>query len=261
MKRIFLVVLLFTASFGFTNAYAQEGFHAGVSGSFNTVWIVNQNAYGGTEYKYKLKLGGGGGVDVGYNFTDHLGFQSGVMYSTQGQNYADSKNTGFIRDYSLDYVCVPLLFKYTGGNSNVKFYAQAGPRFSFLNSASLQGAYQAAYSPGNINENAYLNNSTINGKDRYTPDDVGITFGLGANIGLTKTIYISLGMNFFYSFNDINSNGPTTDPNAYYLKGSTSGTWHWPWYYNNVYSPSRNATGGINGGIHYLIPTGKHHHH
>lgn len=204
--------------------FAQKGLHLGASGTFNTVWIINQNAYGGEEYDYTLKLGGGAGVDVGYNFTNHLGLFTGLKFSNQGQSYESSKNTGETRDISLRYNYIPVLFRFTGGNSKVKFYAQAGPQFGFINEAKY--TYE--------NPNADVTASLVI-TDRFTKNDNGINFGLGANIDIITNLYVSAGMDFYYSFNDIN------DP-KFHIPDSSG-----------VYEPSKNATGGIRIGVHYIL--------
>lgn len=220
MKYITTITLLLLVN----SLFAQKGLHAGLSGNYNTVWIVNQNAYGGEEYDYTLKMGGGAGIDVGYNFTNHLGLFTGFKFSNQGQSYESSKNTGETRDVSLKYSYIPVLFRFTGGSSKVKFYAQAGPQFGFINDATY--TYE--------NPNTKISQS-YNFKERYTKNDNGINFSLGANIDLITNLYLSAGLDFFYSFNDINDE-------KFHIPDSSG-----------VYEPSKNATGGLRIGVHYIL--------
>ncbi len=220
MKRIITILLLSISTY----AFAQKGLHLGASGSFNTVWIVNQNAYGGEEYDYTLKTGGGAGIDAGYNFTNHLGVFTGFKFANQGQSYESSKNTGQTRDISLKYNYIPLLFRFTGGSSKVKFYAQAGPQFGFISDANYT-----------FEDPNTASSFTLGIKERFTKNDNGINFGLGANIDIITNLYISAGMDFFYSFNDINDED-------FHIPDSSG-----------VYEASKNATGGLRIGVHYIL--------
>lgn len=219
MKKLLTALFIIISSF----AFAQKGLHLGASGNLNTVWIVNQNAYGGEEYDYTLKTGAGAGLNVGYNLTDHIGVFTGFKFSNQGQSYESSKNTGETRDISLRYNYIPLLVRFTGGSSSVKFYAQAGPQFGFISNATYE------YDGPTIDP--------IKGdiKDRFNSGDNGVNFGIGANIDITSKIYINAGLDLFYSFNDINEE-------KFHIPDSSG-----------VYEPSKNATGGLNIGVHYIL--------
>ncbi len=218
-KLITLILIVLT-----TSTYAQKGLNLGISGNLNTVWIVNQNAYGAEEYDYKLKTGSGAGIDVGYNLTNHLGIFTGFKFSNQGQKYESSKHTGETRDISLKYNYVPLLFRFTGGSSKVKFYVQAGPQFGFLSDAK--------YTYKNPNVPVEFSMAF---KDRFTKSDNGINFGLGANIDIITNLYVSAGLDFFYSFRDINDD-----------------KFHIP-DHSGVYQASKNALGGLRIGVSYIL--------
>jgi opacity protein-like surface antigen len=236
MKKIILILSVFIAISNISNA--QKGAHVGLQSNLNTVWIVNQNSYGGEEFDYALKLGGGVGLALGYNFSDHLGLQLEVNTSSQGQKYESSKAQPTFestRDYSLKYITLPVLFKYTSGEGVVKFYFQAGPQFSFLQDAQLTYGFAAT-------------DVVLDGTSRYSKTDIGAAFGLGANINVTPFLYINAGLNFFYSGNDINSSEKTNEVGTY-----TDGTWRWPDQSKQEYKASHNATGGLNIGVHYLF--------
>jgi hypothetical protein len=226
MKKI--SILFFPFFLSIICCFGQQGFHVGLVGNLNTVWIINQDAYGLKEYDYKLDIGGGGGLQVGYNITDHIGFLAEIKSSQEGQKYDDHDNPSVTRESRLDYLAVPILFKFIGGapSSGVKFYADGGVQLNFLTSATLIGYYGG-------------NDATTAAKDRYNSSDAGINFGLGTDISLTKFLYLNAGMSFYYSFNDINAP-----------------SWRIP-DSKGVYGASRNGTGGITVGIHYLISTKK----
>ncbi|MEI7801066.1 MAG: porin family protein [Bacteroidota bacterium] len=246
MKRI-AVTLLFIAAASF-NSFAQKGFHAGLGGNFSTTWIINQNSYGADEYDYTLKTGGGFGLITGYNITDHIGFQVEFRTASGGQSYEDSHSDrlGNTRDYSLKYTKIPVLFQFIGGSSTVKFYANAGVQFGILNKATISVH----------NEVPAVYDLTVDAMDRYNKSDMALSFGLGTNITIIKTIYLSAGLGFDYSFSDIN-NGSSTAAGTFTDAQGVSQGWHWPDEHGSgIYKASKNATGGIFIGAHYLFSKG-----
>lgn len=235
MRKVLLVVLLLPLFA--VSGYSQQGFHVGVTGNLNSVWIINQNAYGLKEYDYKLDIGGGGGIALGYNLTDHFGFQAEVKSSKQGQKYVDHRNSSLVRDVTLNYVAIPVLVKVIGGSSNVRFYADAGIQYNILSNARLSGEYDILL----LNTNA---------REMFNKSDVGFNFGLGGDISLTDYLYLNVGMSFYYGFNDINAASGSG------LRAYKFNTWQWPDQQGSgVYKASKNGTGGFNVGIHYLFST------
>ncbi len=237
-KLLFILILMIVISTKFS--FAQKGFHAGLGMNYNTVWIINQNSYGLDEYDYALDMGSALRFDVGYNFTDHLGLQTGFTSFKSGQKYDESHGADLHREIKMHYTGVPFQFVFVGGKSTVKFYAAAGPQFSFLGSASLNGNY---YGAGN--------SATIEAKERFEKSNTGLNFGLGANISITEFLYINAGMSFLYGFSDINAESGT---GAQAFGGTT---WRWPSHNTNTYEASNLANGGFSIGIHYLMSTAK----
>jgi hypothetical protein len=217
-----------------------------LGGNLNSVWIINQNSYGDKEYDYKLDLGGGGGLVLGYNVTDHFGFQTEIKTSKQGQKYEDHINNSLTREVRLNYIAIPVLVKVIGGSSGVKFYANGGVQFNSLTKATLLGNYE-----GNPSSN-------IDAKERFKSSDIGLNFGLGGDISLTEFLYLNVGMSFFYSFRDINSDNPkSTLYNDYAATPvGTAGPQGWQWPDaggSGTYEASKNATGGFSIGLHYMF--------
>ncbi len=234
MKRIALIVFGFALTCNIS--FAQKGFHAGIGGNYNTVWIINQNSYSQPEYDYKLDMGGAFRLDIGYNFSKHIGVQTGFTTFKGGQKYEDSHGTGILREVKMSYSGVPIQFKLIGGESKVKFYFLAGPQISFLSKAELSGNYNA------------IDKTTLTaGKVRFEKSNTGLSFGLGADISFTDFLYINAGMSFLYGFSDINAaSGSGTD-----TYGGT--TWRFPSPNTGTYEKSNLANGGFSIGIHYLL--------
>lgn len=257
MKYILTAVLL--AGFVF-NGQAQRGPHIGAHGLLNASFILNQNSYGLEEYDYQQTFGAGAGLVLGYNVTDHIGFQTELNLVKLGQNYQRSKTPVDYRKYSLNYVAFPVLFKYTSGEGMVRFYGQIGPQFMFLTDASVkyldsaenvQAVYNAPAPAGGFKPVATVSGALA--KPRFNKSNVGLNFGLGANIHVLPSFYVNAGLSFYYGFSDINSDAATTDPLAYYAGGTGNGTWQWPDLSLGKYEPSRNAYGGLDIGVHYIF--------
>lgn len=215
MRKIIITLLALNI---INNLFAQQGLHVGLMGNFNTVWIANQNAYGGEEYDYKITFGGGGGAAAGYNFTDNIGVQLDALLSTQGQKYMESAGGTNEREVKLNYFIIPLLFQYVSGGDGAKFYANLGPEFGFLQKATL-----------------VFNGQNSVGTERFNSTDVGIRMGLGGNIPLTDALYVTAGMDFMLGITDINDSD---------------------WQFGtpqNPYAPSRNVTAGAAIGIYYMF--------
>ncbi len=242
MKKITVTLLILT-SFSLVSS-AQKGFHAGIGGNYNTVWIINQNSYGQPEYDYKLDIGGAFRLDIGYNFSNHIGIQTGFTSFKEGQKYEDSHGTGILREVKMSYSGIPIQLKLIGGESKVKFYFLVGPQFSFLSKAELTGNYNA------------VDQTTLTAaKVRFEKSNTGLSFGLGADISFTDYLYLNAGMSFLYGFSDINAaSGTGVDT---YVDSVIGNTWRFPSPNTGTYAKSNLANGGFSIGVHYLLSKSK----
>lgn len=220
MKKI---ITTFFSGLIFSTGLFAQGFHAGVNFQYGSVWVVNQEHYGGSELEYKLKLGAQFGLSLGYNFSEHLGVQTNINLSHQGQDYESSDSAGtYVRKLDLHYMNLPVLFKFVGGASNARFYTLLGPQFAFLSKADNS---EPAYNGGAVQDYT----------ERFNKTDVQIFIGLGTEITLTDVLVLNAGLHLTYGFSDINASG-------WQIKN-----------HSGVYDASYNATGGINIGLHYLF--------
>lgn len=224
MKSLTIFLLALSISLP---AFAQRGLHLGLNGGYNAVFIMNQNNYGGTEYEYDAKFGYAAGVVVNYNFVEFLGLQLEVNTSSKGQSYKDFEgNLPVTRDVDLKYLDIPLMLKYTSPNGGTRFFAMGGFQYSILQDAAIE------YYVGDDNR------SPTDAIERFENSDMAFILGTGTNIMLPLNLYASVGLRFTYGLTDIN------DPE-----------WRLP-NQDDIYEPSRNATGGIRLGLHYAFPTG-----
>jgi hypothetical protein len=223
MKYIYIIILFVLS--GVIEGFAQKGFHAGIEGGFNAIFIMNQETYGETELHYAATTGGAGGVVTGYNFDRHFGLQLEGIYGKHGQHY-DLQTMGgptIIRNVDLYYFHIPLLFKYNGGaDYATRFYMMAGPQMSILNKANIY------YNNGQTSYN-------IDAKNKFMSQSWEVVFELGSDFNITKNIYASTGIRLNYGLTDINA------PD-YRMPDR-----------NGIYNASRNVWGGVNIGVHYVF--------
>lgn len=148
----FIAIMLLT-----TTAYAQE-FHLGAKAG------ANLGKLDGVAYSQGFNLGYQLGGFVEYDFNNKWGLQGEVLFSQTNTKFRDSYQSvwdeKFEKKKTLNYVSVPLLFKY---NPNGLISLHAGPQFSFL---------------------ANKNDSTWeNGKKLFKDTDFSLVAGAEVNLG------------------------------------------------------------------------------
>ena len=175
MKKIitkltaFIAIMLLT-----TTAYAQE-FHLGAKAG------ANLGKLDGVAYSQGFNLGYQLGGFVEYDFNDKWGLQGEVLFSQTNTKFRDSYQSvwdeKFEKKKTLNYVSVPLLFKY---NPNGLISLHAGPQFSFL---------------------ANKNDSTWeNGKKLFKDTDFSLVAGAEVNLGPLFAY-----SRYVWGFSDINN--------------------------------------------------------
>lgn len=270
MKKV-LSLLSFVALLGTANAQKGVvdvvGLHLGLQGGFNSTWILNQNNYGFQELDYTRTFGFATGLAIGYNFTNTMGIQIDLNYATMGQDYFDiSKDFCNIdvngdnkpekvetyRYVRLNYVQIPIMFRFQSARTKkqmISFHAMAGPSFGFLSAASMSYEADTAFTgtlyaiPGDSIDYMvpeFAQTAETESADAYFSGfDLGFTLDLGADIFVTKQLYITPAAKFYYGLTDINS-APTRERRKDIETTDYTGA-------------SRNAFGGISIGIHYLL--------
>jgi hypothetical protein len=121
MKKIILTVVLAFA-FGFVNAQEKEDMAFGVKGGLNLATITNAN---GSNTLAGFHVGFFGE----FMLDDAFALQPEVLYSTQGAGFDGG-------DLKLDYINVPLMFKYYVVDA---FSLELGPQIGFLVAAKEDG--------------------------------------------------------------------------------------------------------------------------
>lgn len=231
--------------------YAQKGKEMifGLGGALTNVWIVNQNFYGEPEVDYAPKIGYGFNATIGYAFTEQIAAVTEIQYSRQGQKYEGRQaftdpNTGITynftkveRDINLNYLNIPLFFKYTFGAGGTRFRFLAGPQLGLLMSAKQtyerDGEVIGTELENKDGETFVSDVEEID--DRYESTDFGVALDVGADIYLSKQFFVGAGARINYGFTDINAP-------AYQLPAPSE-----------PYEPSHNLFGGLYVSINYLL--------
>jgi len=237
MKKIYsaLLALLLLASFP---ALAQKGMYFGVAGTFQNVWITSQNNYGMIFMDYQKTFGAAGNLTVGYDFNNHVGIKIEVGYGQFGQKYTDHLgDSALSRQVKLNYLEIPIMFKYTSGGAVARFYFAVGPQINMLLSATqtytMNGAAYDTIRTTVSGVKFNVSNESI--KERWSSMDVMARLDLGVDITLVKHLILEVGLKMGYGLMDLNS----TD---YRIKD-----------HDGNINPSHNVFGGLSVGLTYHL--------
>jgi hypothetical protein len=208
MKNHFFTFLGLTALFfSLTiNAHAQKG-EVGLRFMPTFSSFEMKNAGGGT-VEGDVTLGFGLGGLLGFNFTNIVGVQGEVIYSSISQKY---KELDVEHKVNLRYFNIPLLLSLNTGKSRaVNFNIVGGPQIGISAGSRL---------------------STVNGNNTI-PDpvlsvkkgDLGFAYGAGLDFGLNtaRTFRFGLGYRGVLGLFDISDNNASLATDAYYILDRTN---------------------------------------
>ncbi|MEG0187431.1 porin family protein [Algoriella sp.] len=196
MKKIFFIA---AAMLGVVSLSAQE---KTTSSQFGVKSTVNMSSFNGDDVKDNdYKVGFSAGVYGHFPITDQFAVQPEVNFTRIGGKFKDDVtevgNTT-IKDKNkttLDYIQVPIMFKYYPGAS--RFNIEAGPQFGYNVYASNKQE-TSVYANGTVN--------TISGKtdikDNVKDFDFGVNFGLGYNV----TDNINVGARYYMGLTKVGEN-------------------------------------------------------
>jgi opacity protein-like surface antigen len=235
MKKFYsaLLALLLLASFP---ALAQKGFYVGAAVTEQSTWITNQNNYGRPEMDYKNTFGFGYNLNIGYDFTNHLGIKMEVGSAQFGQDYTDKVgDSTFERSVKLNHLQIPIMLKYRIGGPILKFYVAVGPQFDFLMSAKqtymLNGQQFSDTTETTTGKKFDIGKEDI--KERFSSMDVFARADLGLEVMIIKHLMIDFGLKLGYGLMDLNA--------ADYRIKDHSGAYH----------PSHEVFGGLTLGVNW----------
>jgi hypothetical protein len=238
MKKISALLLLVLCLSGLS--VMSQNFYVGLGGTIMNTWVTNESNYGYPDMDYSTTFGGAGNVNAGFDFNKNIGLKLEVGFSKLGQNTKDKINedTLYERKLKLNYLQIPLMFKYRTNGEVARFYVMAGPQFGFLLNAKqtyyLNDEPDQRFIPGTTEK---ISEETIT--SHYTSYDISARLDFGADITLIPSLVLNAGLTFSYGLMDINATGyrmPDHDGN---------------------YNASHNIFGGFNVGIAYVFGKGK----
>lgn len=187
----------------------------GAHGLLNLSSIFNQNTRGAfldKELPYKPTLGYAGGIRLGYNYMHRYGFETGALFSKQGQYYEGSiGGKQAARQVDLTYVQVPLVLRYTFGNA----FKKKTPSPWVIGLGAQLGILVSASEKFDGNETDLADDFTIP-EDYSTflaPIEVAGVLALDKEIYFHKHMFVSLGLRVTFS-SDMNAEGYPA-PDAY----------------------------------------------
>lgn len=161
-----------------------------------------QSSSGGT-VKGEATLGYGVGALLGFNFSDHVGLQGEVIYSSINQKYKESDVEYKV---NLKYVNIPLMFSL---NTN-----KSGPV-----NVNLVGGPQIGISVGS---EVFTSGNNTNGSEPIVSvkkGDLGLAYGAGVDFGMIPSGALRLGLGFrgVYGLLDISDNNTNKTTDSYYI--------------------------------------------
>jgi hypothetical protein len=235
MKHLLLCCCLLAAS----PIFAQKGLEFGVRVMPQATGIINDDDFAeGDDLNFSTTIHVAYGVHVGYNFSNNLGIQTGLLVSQQGQKYVDDSPTPATAtsETRSNYLKIPLLLKFnTNPSKGAQFVGTLGVQFGLLNSVD-----------GFVNdENVSDDLEAVLGKEfkeAYNSSDLAAVLGLGARFRLSDKMQLGTHLRLDYSLSDIEN------------KDFTIGVFN---YWGTDRAASKNATVGLMLELNYALGGGK----
>ncbi|ANI88350.1 hypothetical protein A9P82_02955 [Arachidicoccus ginsenosidimutans] len=174
MKKIYLflgLLTITTIAFSQTSRKITYGIHAGV----NLAKMTDKDQ--GISTTTSSKAGFIGGVDVEFHISPAFSIQPELNFSQMGGKIGyDTLSTTLDEKFTLDYLSLPILAKYTIPNSGFSIYA--GPQVSYLLHSSVsvsseQGEGSQSASASSLYQKGDF--SGIAGVEYYLPQGFGIS--------------------------------------------------------------------------------------
>ncbi len=158
--------------------------------------------------KGEAKLGYGIGAMLGFNFSEHVGIQSEVIYSSITQELKEGEVSQKI---NLRYVNIPVLLSLNTGKSNpVNLNVVGGPQLGIGVGSKLTTTNEAG-----------VNNAVAVLAVRKS--DIGLAYGAGVDFGLNSEHTTRLGIGFrgVFGLVDISNNSNNDTSETYYVLDRT----------------------------------------
>ncbi len=227
MKNLFLafaIGILSTAS-----SQAQIRLHVGATTAVNTTFVLDKGLSEDPRYNSTFSydwapIGLAAGVDLSPSF----GIQLETILSNQGQIYEVidvAKEVVGERRIDLQYVHIPLLFKFMSGKTNrARMNFSLGPQLSLLREGTETLEYDASvqeippgveipegavengdgtYNVPELTTTELLSSAAENELEKFKNSEVQIAGSLGVDVDITPNIYLSTMIRANYSLTDM----------------------------------------------------------
>jgi hypothetical protein len=206
MRKLALFVVALLAA---NLTFAQKGIEFGVSFTPGSPWVLNDEDFAeGDDLNYRGTFGWQAGLTLGYNFTDGIGIQTGLMFNQLGQNYINYNSAAEKADMDvfsrrLGYTRIPVLIKFNGDiDASSSSYFRIGPHFDLLRSARYN--YTNVSGLG-VNQDVDLRNynQLITGDkyEVYNSMAIGITLEMGGAVNINEALRLLFLLHMSGSFN------------------------------------------------------------
>ena len=191
MKKLYFTFAILVCSMGIAQnkpaakaASNANPLSFGVKVGMNLAKLTDLNNAGSysSDFRYGLTFGG----FVNYKFKEKFAFHPELLYTAQGLVQKEN-STGYKLIFKMDYIAVPLMFRYYPGN---KFDLEFGPQLAFNINKKIESKAGSSTSTMDIDD--YF---TSNGLDAKTS-----TFDLALNIGGGYEILKGLNFDARYSY-------------------------------------------------------------
>ena len=187
-KKILKITILAAFTMLIGNSSAQFTYFARGGMNFSSMVVIDPD---GVSEKGLTNLAGfqiGGGVD--YALNDNMGIELSALYAQRGSNYNSTSTDGTLgiesiltSKISLNYIDIPLNFRYSTEVGPGKLNILVGPKFGIGLSGNWKGDVKSSFM-GQTNSVAIDEKMTFGSNDtnQFKTLDMGIGFGLGYEI-------------------------------------------------------------------------------
>jgi hypothetical protein len=158
--------------------------------------------------KGEVTMGFGFGAFLGFNFTEHVGVQGEIIYTSLSQKYKDDFNSGTLK---LRYINIPLLLSFNTGKTNaVNLNFVAGPQLGL----SVGSSINSSSNDGTTTSAAVL---------AIKKGDLGFAYGAGVDFGINnaRTTRLGLGYRGVLGIVDISDKNRSLTNDSYYVLDRT----------------------------------------
>lgn len=167
-----------------------------------TVSAFDMKTSSGGTVKGEATFGYGIGGMLAFNFTNHMGIQSELIYNSLSQKYKDED---LDREINVKYLNIPILFSLNTGKANpVNLNFVFGPQLGFNMGSSIKKSGSGS-------------SDTLTYVLATRRSDLGLAYGAGLEFMLndTRTIRMDLGFRGVYGLININNNQADSESTTY----------------------------------------------